>query len=147
MCLKSKKHVFATGLGFLTLIYLSASNLNKLGFSVLNGKGHGSSIHMENQKLPISKIPDINVCYLDNVTGDLYQFSEHFKTLISIGNTGLHDKNAAQNNKIFGQQVLQKIIHRTKEPQSPQFYALNSCKTDDITYLQQKNQKTGKIYA
>jgi hypothetical protein len=95
MCLKTNKNVFACGLGFFTLAYLSATNLKKWSHRVVNGKGYGSCIHKDRHIKLKDRGFDANDSFLDNVTGNMYIFNHELNDWEAIGNIGLHNRKAA----------------------------------------------------
>lgn len=113
MCLKTNKSLFASGIAFNILVYLSATNLNKWSFRILNGKkGEGSDLSKERNKLAFNLLDlESNDRFLDNVTGDMFHFNKDINELQSYTNCGLHNKKAAEDNKIMGTKVQRNIYY------------------------------------
>lgn len=74
MCLRVRKHLFASSWGFQALIFLCASNIQR-NITILNGNGDGGKIaDLPNFHIKLGEFNN-NHFYLDNTTGDLYLFS------------------------------------------------------------------------
>lgn len=114
MCLKTNKNVFACGLGFFTLAYLSATNLKKWSPRVINGRGYGSSIHKERHLKFNKRHFDANDCFLDNITGNMYLYNNDLGDWEEVGNIGLHNRKAAQDCQLFGSYILNQVPYRSK---------------------------------
>ena len=115
MCLKTKMNLFACGLGFNTLVYLSATNLKKWSFKVINGNGNGSSIYKDYFKKVKDRRIEANESFLDNVTGDLYVFNHDAAKWEPFCNIGLHNRKAAQDSKKMRKYVLRTQVYRVRE--------------------------------
>ena len=89
----TNKCLFAAGIGMQFLVYYCATNLAEL--NVINGKEKGGPITAIKEVQPSQAQPApagsrfVNV-YLDNLTGDYYQFNVKTFEWKPQGNMGLH---------------------------------------------------------
>jgi hypothetical protein len=93
MCKMTHKCLFASGIGMQLLVYYCATNLAEL--NVINGNERGGPLKAIKEVPPALAQPAtpgsrfINV-YLDNLTGDYYQFEPKTLEWKPLGNVGLH---------------------------------------------------------
>ena len=100
MCLFSQKKTFCSNGAFNCLVFQSATNFDKK-VNIVNGRMGGSvrTLH-EYSKYQQTKNYQNNDYFLDDVTGDLYSYSQNEKEWRSLTNCGFHRSSAFHNNLI-----------------------------------------------
>ena len=124
MCQKIRKPLFASACACLGLLFISTTNFNCVssnmfvGFNffqninVINGNGKGSDLG------DISKVEkalnqlNCNDYFLNNVTGDLFQYNYEHDNWRPFANAGIHNFIAAEKNQIEGPYILRKEKYR-----------------------------------
>lgn len=76
MCLKVNKYLFACGSAMLSLVFLSASNIDR-------------TVYFTNDELDQSKF------FIEKSTGDIYSFHTYAKQWQPKANAGIHNNKAA----------------------------------------------------
>lgn len=126
MCLKCQKILFASGDAMLCLIFLCASDIEKVLFflstnllfkniNIINGNGQGSKLsEIFKIKKELSKL-ELTDYFLDNVTGDLYSFNRESEEWYPKGNVGLHHRRSAEEYQTLGKYIVKAPIYRPKK--------------------------------
>jgi hypothetical protein len=89
MAKHSNKCTFAAGIGMILLSYYCATNLTEL--DVINGSGKGTpleKIYGYSKERSISY--NRNQVFLDQETGDIYEFHKDVEKWVPISNAGFH---------------------------------------------------------
>ena len=92
MCIKTEKPVFASGVGFFSLVMLCATDIEKGYFNVLNGNGKGSKLEDISKEIRLRKVVEDQDVFLDSTTGDYYRFNYESKEWVPRGNMGIHSR-------------------------------------------------------
>lgn len=102
MCMKTNKILFTNQSGMQALIFLMATNFDKVNhsfhiktYNVLNGNGNGTSIGTFIKSWDALKELKPNDILIDNVTGDIFSLNAETEKLLLKGNVGLHYHKAA----------------------------------------------------
>eukprot|EP01017_Pseudomicrothorax_dubius_P028856 TRINITY_DN3459_c0_g3_i2.p1 TRINITY_DN3459_c0_g3~~TRINITY_DN3459_c0_g3_i2.p1 ORF type:complete len:607 (-),score=80.43 TRINITY_DN3459_c0_g3_i2:39-1859(-) len=114
MCLRTDKLVFASGSAMQFLVFLAATNLER-NVHVINGKGRGSKMGQEDVHLS-KKLVELQSTdfFLDNVTGDLYNYNYDTDEWIPRANAGIHYRKAAETFNSLGRFVIKVPTYRPK---------------------------------
>eukprot|EP01017_Pseudomicrothorax_dubius_P022977 TRINITY_DN24719_c0_g1_i1.p1 TRINITY_DN24719_c0_g1~~TRINITY_DN24719_c0_g1_i1.p1 ORF type:complete len:232 (+),score=39.89 TRINITY_DN24719_c0_g1_i1:65-760(+) len=133
MCLRTEKVVFASNSAMHFLVFLSATNFEG-NIKVVNGFGRGSRMGQENVRLS-KKLVELQTSdfFLDNVTGDLYNYTYETDEWIPRANAGIHYRKAAEDFKSLGRYVVKVPTYRPKTGDSTHLYI--SKNTEAICYL------------
>ena len=110
MCKITNKCLFSAGIGLMLLVYWCATNFASL--KVINGGGKGSNLN-EIHQLKLRKIQNLakDEVFLDNATGDYYTFRKDTEVWTPLGNTGIHNSNAAEQ---YGGMMMKTKTYRPK---------------------------------
>lgn len=124
---------FACGIGFFALVFLCATNLEKGNLTVLNGNNQGSKLsELDKIKIPQKRLEAHDV-FLDNVTGDVYNYNYDSNEWVAKANVGIHYQRAAEEFNTLGKYVLNAPVFRVKTVDDKQICV--SSKSESICYL------------
>ena len=105
MCLRVNKRIFASGFAMQAIIFLTASNIDRI-IKVVNGKDGQPIEETQLTSLKKSKIPSNDDFLLDNVTGDLFSYNLYHNKWDVYGTCGLHKYIRTAENYERGRYVL-----------------------------------------
>jgi len=113
MCKSTNKCFFSAGVGMMMLVYYCASGYTDL--HVINGNGRGShltEIHYIDQ-WRVNTLTK-NEVFLDNATGDYYNYWKDLEVWAPAGNIGLHYSKAAEAYGGIGEYMTKTKTYKTK---------------------------------
>jgi hypothetical protein len=108
MCKATDKLLFSSGIGLPMLVTFCA--IGERSITVINGHEKGSllsDIHKFKTKEQLDKLTPDSV-FLDNSTGDFYQFDQLDSEWKAKGNVGLYFKKTIEINEMPGHAYVQK---------------------------------------
>ena len=110
MCVLTQKILFASTCAMQCLVFLCATNFEK-PITVINGS-EGSKIEEFYQLQPDNMNLKSSDLFLDNVTGDFYNYSSFTGQWMPIGNAGLHSNKAAQTFNSIGKYMIKAPVYK-----------------------------------
>ncbi|KAL4474419.1 hypothetical protein ABPG72_007818 [Tetrahymena utriculariae] len=112
MCLRTHKFLFACSFGMETLVFQSATNFDR-SVNIINGDEGGHLTDMPQFSSQFQHLSSMDF-FLENTTGDLYQFSNDKQEWSTKINTGFHNTLAAQTYSTIGKFLVKAPIYRPK---------------------------------
>ncbi|CDW75232.1 UNKNOWN [Stylonychia lemnae] len=115
MCKITNKCLFAAGFGMQMLIYFCATNFAQL--KVLNNNEKGGALSgIQDMNSKILPTLEKNQVFLDNLTGDYYQYEREKNEWKPVGNVGLHYSRAmASHGGLTGGDLIKKVSTYTEK--------------------------------
>jgi hypothetical protein len=133
MCLKTKKMLFACGCAFFGLVFLCATNLEKGTLNVINGNGKGSKLAALDQLKLGDKRLEVSDVFLDNVSGDIYNYNYDTAEWVAKSNVGIHNQRAAEEFTSLGKYIISTPVFRVRAVDNKQICVAR--KSESICYL------------
>ncbi|EAR85528.2 hypothetical protein TTHERM_00442780 (macronuclear) [Tetrahymena thermophila SB210] len=131
-CFKTNKILWASQFAMQALIYLIATDLER-PVNIVNG-ANGDPI--QSFKSIQKDYPNGKMDYfLDNVSGDMYQWDNEINQWKPVHNTGLHFRKKAQESQDLGKLVMKTEIYRANIHHKKTYTIFEAKNTETICYI------------